>query len=110
MNHATCIACGDTHLCPQGVKAGPLHWHIMADFIDECCQTGTDRSIRAANLYDAYRLWAMHTEQATLSFNAFSRGMKHNGHKAIKQSVMWYYGISLTDEHFKATWPNGLHN
>lgn len=107
MRKAYCADCGDQHLCTQAPD-GPEHWQLTHQFIQDCCEAGPGRSIRAANMYDAYRLWALRNDKPYLTAATFGKGMKGNGFIPVKQSVMWYYGVSLTPEAYRATWPHGL--
>ena len=107
MEQVSCVHCGDKHYCPPAYQ-GPANWKITAGFIQACCIIEESRSIRSTNLYDTYRLWALRNDHPIISFSLFSRGMKHNGHKTVKASVMWYHGISLTPEVYASTWPKGF--
>jgi putative DNA primase/helicase len=69
----------------------------LACFLRTCCQFNPNHSIKASNLYQAYRLWYQQTgENNPLTANAFGRQiLAHGYHREHRMTGSFYLGFSL---------------
>ncbi|MBC1420098.1 primase-like DNA-binding domain-containing protein, partial [Listeria fleischmannii] len=73
---------------------------VITAFIEDCCEVGEDKNIKAKVLYETYRDWAKDNGQYVMSSTKFGReiGLKFNRKKTKTAYV--YENISLNSEYF----------
>lgn len=66
-------------------------------FLEECCTTGQNYSIKARDMYDAYHEWAKESEEYKMSMTKFGREMSKKLLR-VKRMDGWYYvGLKLKE-------------
>lgn len=66
-------------------------------FLEECCTTGKNYSIKARDMYDAYHEWAKESEEYKMSMTKFGREMSKKLLR-VKRMDGWYYvGLKLKE-------------
>lgn len=66
-------------------------------FLEECCTTGQNYSIRAREMYDAYHEWAKESEEYKMSLNKFGREMSKKLLRVKRRDGWYYVGLKLKE-------------
>lgn len=66
-------------------------------FLEECCTTGQNYSIKARDMYDAYHEWAKESEEYKMSLNKFGREMSKKLLRVKKRNGWYYIGLKLKE-------------
>ena len=66
-------------------------------FLEECCTTGQNYSIKAREMYDAYHEWAKESEEYKMSMTKFGREMSKKLLRAKKRDGWYYVGLKLKE-------------
>lgn len=66
-------------------------------FLEECCTTGQNYSIKAREMYDAYHEWAKESEEYKMSLNKFGREMSKKLLRVKKRDGWHYVGLKLKE-------------
>lgn len=66
-------------------------------FLEECCTTGQNYSIKAREMYDAYHEWAKESEEYKMSLNKFGREMSKKLLRVKKMDGWYYVGLKLKE-------------
>lgn len=66
-------------------------------FLEECCTTGHNYSIKAREMYDAYHEWAKESEEYKMSLNKFGREMSKKLLRVKKMDGWYYVGLKLKE-------------
>lgn len=66
-------------------------------FLEECCTTGQNYSIKARDMYDAYHEWAKESEEYKMSLNKFGREMSKKLLRVKKRDGWHYVGLKLKE-------------
>lgn len=66
-------------------------------FLEECCTTGQNYSIKARAMYDAYHEWAKESEEYKMSLNKFGREMSKKLLRVKKMDGWYYVGLKLKE-------------
>ena len=66
-------------------------------FLEECCTTGQNYSIKAREMYDAYHEWAKESEEYKMSLNKFGREMSKKLLRAKRRDGWYYVGLKLKE-------------
>lgn len=66
-------------------------------FLEECCTTGQNYSIKAREMYDAYHEWAKESEEYKMSMTKFGREMGKKLIKIHKRDGTYYVGLKLKE-------------
>ena len=66
-------------------------------FLEECCTTGQNYSIKAREMYDAYHKWAKESEEYKMSLNKFGREMSKKLLRVKKRDGWYYVGLKLKE-------------
>ena len=66
-------------------------------FLEECCTTGQNYSIKAREMYDAYHEWAKESEEYKMSLNKFGREMSKKLLRVKKRDGWYYVGLKLKE-------------
>lgn len=101
MTYVTCSGCRDKHYCFNPVPQDSPHTRRLEPFIQAWCLTGEDRSIQASKLYRVYRAWEASEGGTPMGIKLFGQSIRALGHPALKASVFYYHGISLTPEAYE---------
>ena len=64
-------------------------------FLEECCTTGQNYSIKAREMYDAYHEWAKESEEYKMSMTKFGREMNKKLLRVKKRNGLYYVGLKL---------------
>ena len=67
-------------------------------FINECCETGIGKTVKAKVFYEAYREWAGKNGQYMMSSSKFGKEMSTKFNKRRSNGFI-YDGVQLLDEH-----------
>lgn len=85
---------------PLAVQAGVQAYHremdVISRFVDECCEASGYETVRAADLYAAYKRWATENNEYCMSSTRFG---KEIGARYEKRTVMTgtvYVGIKIS--------------
>lgn len=73
---------------------------IIAMFIEECCEVGEGKRMKAKLLYETYREWAKDNGQYVMSSTKFGREVAQKFEKQ-KSSEIYYSGVDLNAEYRK---------
>ena len=89
---------------PQAVKDATTDYRnemdVVAGFIDDCCFLSPNTSVKAKDLYQAYRQWCHENETYIMSNPKFGTEMGNKDFERKRQSDGNYYvGIGLKPEH-----------
>ena len=66
-------------------------------FLEECCTTGQNYSIKAREMYDAYHEWAKESEEYKMSLNKFGREMSKKLLRVKRRDGWYYVGLKLKE-------------
>lgn len=66
-------------------------------FLEECCTTGQNYSIKARDMYNAYHEWAKESEEYKMSMTKFGREMGKKLLKVRKKDGTYYVGLKLKE-------------
>lgn len=66
-------------------------------FLEECCTTGQNYSIKARDMYDTYHEWAKESEEYKMSLNKFGREMSKKLLRVKKRDGWHYVGLKLKE-------------
>ena len=66
-------------------------------FLEECCTTGQNYSIKARDMYDAYHEWAKESEEYKMSMTKFGREMSKKLLRVKKRDGWYYVGLKLKE-------------
>lgn len=66
-------------------------------FLEECCTTGQNYSIKARDMYDAYHEWAKESEEYKMSMTKFGREMSKKLLRVKKMDGWYYVGLKLKE-------------
>lgn len=66
-------------------------------FLEECCTTGQNYSIKARDMYDAYHEWAKESEEYKMSMTKFGREMSKKLLRVKKRDGWCYVGLKLKE-------------
>ncbi len=66
-------------------------------FLEECCTTGQNYSIKARDMYDAYHEWAKESEEYKMSLNKFGREMSKKLLRVKRRDGWYYVGLKLKE-------------
>lgn len=66
-------------------------------FLEECCTTGQNYSIKARDMYNAYHEWAKESEEYKMSLNKFGREMSKKLLRVKKRDGWYYVGLKLKE-------------
>lgn len=66
-------------------------------FLEECCTTGQNDSIKARDMYDAYHEWAKESEEYKMSMTKFGREMSKKLLRVKKMDGWYYVGLKLKE-------------
>ena len=66
-------------------------------FLEECCTTGQNYSIKAREMYDAYHEWAKESEEYKMSMTKFGREMSKKLLRVKKRDGWYYVGLKLKE-------------
>ena len=66
-------------------------------FLEECCTTGQNYSIKAREMYDAYHEWAKESEEYKMSMTKFGREMRKKLLRVKKRDGWYYVGLKLKE-------------
>ncbi|WP_297581687.1 phage/plasmid primase, P4 family [uncultured Lactobacillus sp.] len=66
-------------------------------FLEECCTTGQNYSIKAREMYDAYHEWAKESEEYKMSMTKFGREMGKKLIKVKRKDGLYYVGLKLKE-------------
>lgn len=66
-------------------------------FLEECCTTGQNYSIKAREMYDAYHEWAKESEEYKMSMTKFGREMSKKLLRVKKMDGWYYVGLKLKE-------------
>lgn len=66
-------------------------------FLEECCTTGQNYSIKARDMYNAYHEWAKESEEYKMSLNKFGREMSKKLLRVKKMDGWYYVGLKLKE-------------
>ena len=66
-------------------------------FLEECCTTGQNYSIKARDMYNAYHEWAKESEEYKMSLNKFGREMSKKLLRVKKRDGWHYVGLKLKE-------------
>ena len=66
-------------------------------FVEECCTTGQNYSIKAREMYDAYHEWAKESEEYKMSMTKFGREMSKKLLRVKKRDGWYYVGLKLKE-------------
>lgn len=66
-------------------------------FLEECCTTGQNYSIKAREMYDAYHEWAKESEEYKMSMTKFGREMSKKLLRVKKRDGWCYVGLKLKE-------------
>lgn len=92
---------------PACVKAATLEYQqesdILTGFISDKCIEHPSATIKASELYSAYRNWCeaegiREKDKEYMNATTFGRRMKEKYHKERRGGVVYYYGISLAGQ------------
>ena len=61
-----------------------LNEDVLADFIDECCDTGPRLSVASSALFAKYREWCEHQNAKTWTQKSFNEAIEERGYKRIR--------------------------
>lgn len=71
---------------------------VTAAFINDCCERGINKRVKAKDFYQAYKTWANENGQYEMNSTKFGKEMSNKFNKKKSGGVIVYEGISLTDE------------
>ena len=66
-------------------------------FLEECCTTGQNYSIKARDMYDAYHEWAKESEEYKMSMTKFGREMSKKLLRVKRRDGWYYVGLKLKE-------------
>ena len=66
-------------------------------FLEECCTTGQNYSIKAREMYDAYHEWAKESEEYKMSMTKFGREMSKKLLRVKRRDGWYYVGLKLKE-------------
>ena len=66
-------------------------------FLEECCTTGQNYSIKAREMYDAYHEWAKESEEYKMSMTKFGREMRKKLLRVKRRDGWYYVGLKLKE-------------
>lgn len=66
-------------------------------FLEECCTTGQNYSIKAREMYDAYHEWAKESEEYKMSMTKFGREMSKKLLRVKRRDGWYYVGLELKE-------------
>lgn len=82
----------------QATEAYREEMDLLADFLAECCITGTDKRASAKQLYEAYCSWCGRNGEHILTQKAFGMRLSERGLERKKTGgVYWWRGIGLVN-------------
>ncbi|MBC1420097.1 phage/plasmid primase, P4 family, partial [Listeria fleischmannii] len=73
---------------------------VITAFIEDCCETGEDKNIKAKVLYETYRDWAKDNGQYVMSNTKFGKEIALKFSKKKAKTGFKYEGITLNSEYF----------
>lgn len=86
---------------PEAVKQVIENYRAEMDpldaFLEECCTTGQNYSIKARDMYNAYHEWAKESEEYKMSLNKFGREMSKKLLRVKKRDGWYYVGLKLKE-------------
>lgn len=86
---------------PEAVKQVIENYRAEMDpldaFLEECCTTGQNYSIKARDMYDAYHEWAKESEEYKMSMTKFGREMSKKLLRVKKRDGWCYVGLKLKE-------------
>lgn len=86
---------------PEAVKQVIENYRAEMDpldaFLEECCTTGQNYSIKAREMYDAYHEWAKESEEYKMSMTKFGREMSKKLLRVKKRDGWCYVGLKLKE-------------
>lgn len=68
---------------------------VITRFIEECCETGPDKQIKASELFNSYREWAKENNEHDFSNTKFGKEVGKKFNKKKSNGVMVYTGLGL---------------
>lgn len=71
---------------------------VTAAFINDCCERGINKQIKAKDLFVAYKNWAEENGQYAMNSTKFGKEMGNKFNKKKSSGVIVYEGIDLLDE------------
>lgn len=87
---------------PQSIKKATEEYKsemdVITAFIEECCVLGEGESVKAKELYQAYKKWAIENEQFLMSNTKFGREISIKYMKVRDMYGIKYQGIKLNLE------------
>lgn len=66
-------------------------------FLEECCTTGQNYSIKAREMYDTYHEWAKESEEYKMSMTKFGREMRKKLLRVKRRDGWYYVGLKLKE-------------
>jgi len=89
---------------PEAVKAATEAYRdemdVFGAFLDERCTRARGATVRAKELYEAYRQWCDECGQGTYSQHRFGKALAERGITREKDRAGWFYlgiGLAVTD-------------
>lgn len=67
---------------------------VITRFIEECCETGPDKQIKASELFNSYREWAKENNEHDFSNTKFGKEVSKK-YRKFKKGYVFYEGVSL---------------
>lgn len=93
---------------PESVKSASHDYRQSMDpldaFVDEMCVSGADYSIKARDLYDAYKDWAESSREYQMSMTKFGKEMSKKLPRSHDRNGWKYIGIKLKENQKKFDW------
>lgn len=69
----------------------------LGRFLDECCVRIDQASIKAGELYDAYKGWCSANGEAALTLTAMGKRLAERGFRKHHSNYVWVLGLGLKD-------------
>ncbi|WP_088840672.1 phage/plasmid primase, P4 family [Listeria sp. ILCC797] len=89
---------------PKAVKQASAEYKsemdVITAFIEDCCEVGEDKNIKAKVLYETYRDWAKNNGQYVMSNTKFGKEITLKFSKKRANTGFKYEGITLNSEYF----------
>lgn len=85
---------------PLAVQAGIQAYHremdVISRFVDECCEVSGYETVRAADLYAAYKRWATKNNEYCMSSTRFGKEIGARYDKRTLKTGAVYVGLKIT--------------
>lgn len=85
---------------PLAVQAGVQAYHremdVISRFVDECCERTGYETVRAADLYAAYKRWATENNEYCMSSTRFGKEISGRFEKRLIKTGTVYVGLKIT--------------